>query len=529
MKDKDMEEKRIRVRFAPSPTGPQHIGGIRTALYNYLVAKKAGGDFILRIEDTDSSRYVPDSEEYILESLKWAGIMPNEGIEEVNGKLRIAEVPSEKNPHAPYRQSQRKSIYKVYVKLLLDSGKAYVAFDTPEEIEKLREEAEANKKNFSYNVWTRKNLRNSLTLSEKETQELMDTRTDWVIRFKMPEVDEVIKMHDEIRGDIEVHTKTLDDKVLWKRSDELPTYHLANIVDDHLMEITDVIRGEEWLSSLPLHVMLYNAFGWQAPRFTHLSDLLKPAEMGPGKLSKRDGDKGDFPVFPISWHSKNIKVKGYRESGYLPEAFINFLAYLGWNPGDDTEIKSLDELVDEFSISRCQLAGARFNPKKNLWYSREHLRLKTPEELEEIIKPELERNGYGFTKDHIIDIINLLHDRIDTLNDIYKKGQVFFKEPDGIKLSDWDAYKEYIPDALRLLRFTKDLPEWENLKSEMENYLIGLVGNWKVGVKVINCSRMIISGSPNGPDLVATILVLGRETLINRINLFKANYGYRNS
>ena len=518
-----MSEKKVRVRFAPSPTGPQHIGGIRTALYNYLVAKKAGGDFILRIEDTDSSRYVPESEEYILESLRWAGIVPSEGIEEIDGKWRIAENPSPKNPHAPYRQSQRKSIYKVYAKQLLDSGYAYIAFDSEADIEKRRLEASDNGKVFSYNARARMTMKNSLTLPEDEVTRLMGESSNWVIRFKMPEEDTIIKMHDEIRGDIEVHTKTLDDKVLWKKSDELPTYHLANIVDDHLMEITEVIRGEEWLASLPLHIMLYNAFGWDAPKFAHLPLLLKPAEMGPGKLSKRDGEKGGFPVFPISWNSKNLKVTGYREAGYLPEAVVNFLAYLGWNPGDDTEIKSMDDLINEFSISRCQLAGARFNPKKNLWYNREHLRLKTSREILELIRPSI----HNMTDEHVLDIIDLLHDRIDVLGDIFKKGSVFFKDPDGIKVSDWNAYNEYIPDSLRLLRFAGSLSSWSNLKEDMENYLIGLVGNWKLGVKIINCSRMIISGSPNGPDLMNTISVLGKETLISRIRLFNTNYGYR--
>ena len=523
-----MNEKRVRTRFAPSPTGPQHIGGIRTALYNYLVAKKDKGSFILRIEDTDSSRYVPESEDYILEALQWAGIKPDEGIVEVDGKWKIAEVPDEKNPHAPYRQSQRKSIYKVYAKQLLDSGNAYIAFDSEADIEKRHLEAADNGRVFSYNSRTRMTMKNSLTLPEDEVQRLIAETSNWVIRFKMPEEDEVVDMYDEIRGWISVHTKTLDDKVLWKKSDELPTYHLANIVDDHLMEITEVIRGEEWLPSLPLHILLYKAFGWDHPKFAHLSLLLKPAGMGPGKLSKRDGEKGGFPVFPISWKSKNIKVTGYREAGYLPEAFNNFLAYLGWNPGDDTEIKSMDELIRDFSISKCQLAGAKFNPKKNLWYSREHLRLKSPEEIRDIIRPMLCAKGYSsMTNGHILDIINLLHNRIDTLNDIYKKGLVFFKDPDGIRLSDWNAYHEFIPDAKSLLNYIKSLQSWAEINTNVESYLLGLVGDWKTGVKVMNCARMIISGSPNGPDLMNTILILGKETLINRINLFNTNYGYR--
>ncbi|MBO4230299.1 MAG: glutamate--tRNA ligase, partial [Bacteroidales bacterium] len=322
-------ERRTRVRFAPSPTGPLHMGGVRTALYNYLYAKQKGGDFIIRIEDTDSNRFVPGAEEYIIEALNWCGIIPDEGVDK-DGK--VVETPSPRHPHAPYRQSQRKPIYRKYAEQLIANGYAYYAFDTPEELEKARSDAEASKETFIYNQVTRMSMRNSLTLPSDEVERLLAETTGWTIRFKMP-VDTVVKMDDLIRGHIEVNTDTLDDKVLWKRADELPTYHLTNIVDDHLMEISEVIRGEEWLPSLPLHYMLYKAFGWEdtMPRFAHLSLLLKP--VGNGKLSKRDGDKMGFPVFPLRWTNPEGETsRGYREDGYFPEAFVNMLAMLGWNP-----------------------------------------------------------------------------------------------------------------------------------------------------------------------------------------------------
>ncbi|MBQ1929894.1 MAG: glutamate--tRNA ligase, partial [Bacteroidales bacterium] len=330
-----MVEKKRRVRFAPSPTGPLHMGGVRTALYNYLYAKQAGGDFIIRIEDTDSQRFVPGAEEYIIEALNWCGIIPDEGVD-TNGK--VVETPSEKHPHAPYRQSQRKPIYRAYAEKLIENGYAYYAFDSADELDAKRKEAEANKETFIYNYKTRQELKNSLTLPADEVKNLLETTTNWTIRFKNPE-NEIVKMDDLIRGHIEVNTNTIDDKVLWKRADELPTYHLANIVDDHLMEITEVIRGEEWLPSLPLHYMLYKAFGWSdtQPRFAHLSLLLKPD--GKGKLSKRDGDRLGFPVFPLKWVNAEGEVsRGYREDGYYPQAFVNMLALLGWNPGTEQEL-----------------------------------------------------------------------------------------------------------------------------------------------------------------------------------------------
>ncbi|MEG2849357.1 MAG: glutamate--tRNA ligase, partial [Bacteroidales bacterium] len=354
-----MSVRKRRVRFAPSPTGPLHMGGVRTALYNYLYAKQTDGDFILRIEDTDSQRFVPGAEKYIIDSLKWCGIYPNEGVDD-NGN--IVETASEKHPHAPYRQSQRKPIYKQYAEMLIANGYAYYAFDSSEELDSKRKAAEANKTTFIYNYQTRKELKNSLTISKEETEHLLATTNHWTIRFKNPE-DEIVVMDDLIRGHIEVNTNTLDDKVLWKAVDELPTYHLANIVDDHIMEITEVIRGEEWLPSLPLHYLLYKAFGWtdSQPRFAHLSLLLKPD--GKGKLSKRDGDRLGFPVFPLKWiNAEGETSRGYREDGYYPQAFINMLALLGWNPGTEQEIFSLNELTDAFSLERVIKSGAKFNP-----------------------------------------------------------------------------------------------------------------------------------------------------------------------
>ena len=384
-------ERRTRVRFAPSPTGPLHMGGVRTALYNYLYAKQHGGDFILRIEDTDSNRFVPGAEEYIIEALRWCRIVPDEGVD-ADGK--VVETPSAKHPHAPYRQSQRRPIYRDYADQLVEAGWAYYAFDTAEELDACRKSAEASGQTFTYNAVTRLKMRNSLTLSPGEVEHLLEETTNWTVRFKMP-ANRVVEMDDLIRGHISVNTDTLDDKVLWKRADELPTYHLANIVDDHLMEISEVIRGEEWLPSLPLHYLLYEAFGWTdtMPRFAHLSLLLKP--VGNGKLSKRDGDKLGFPVFPLAWKNPETGEvsHGYREDGYFPEAFVNLLAMLGWNPGDEREMFTLEELVGAFSLDKVQKAGAKFNPDKAKWFNKEYLRQKSTEELVRAYVPVLESHG----------------------------------------------------------------------------------------------------------------------------------------
>ncbi len=452
-------ERRTRVRFAPSPTGPLHMGGVRTALYNYLFAKQKGGDFIIRIEDTDSHRFVPGAEAYIIEALRWCGIIPDEGVDE-NGK--VVEVACEKHPHAPYRQSQRRPIYRQYAEQLVAAGWAYYAFDSADDLNERRAAAEARGDTFMYNAATRKELRNSLTLPEAEVQKLLAETTDWTVRFKMPE-NRVVKMDDLIRGHVEVNTDTLDDKVLWKRADELPTYHLANIVDDHLMEITEVIRGEEWLPSLPLHYLLYEAFGWTdtMPHFAHLSLLLKP--VGNGKLSKRDGDKLGFPVFPLAWKNPETGEisHGYREDGYFPEAFVNLLAFLGWNPGDDREMFTLPELVKAFSLDKVQKAGAKFNPDKAKWYNKEYLRLKSPEELTDLFIPVLESHGlkvvdcpcnaltagasfeglgadfanHIYTREYVKAVVELVKERATFVADMWDIAHFLFIAP-----SEFEAY-----------------------------------------------------------------------------------------
>ena len=451
-------ERKTRVRFAPSPTGPLHMGGVRTALYNYLYAKQRGGDFILRIEDTDSHRFVPGAEQYIIEALNWCGIVPDEGVD-ADGK--VVETPSARHPHAPYRQSQRRPIYRQYAEQLVAAGWAYYAFDTAAELDAKRAEAEAAGQTFIYNQTTRKSLRNSLTLPAEEVKRLLAETADWTVRFKMPE-NTVVEMDDLIRGHIEVNTDTLDDKVLWKRADELPTYHLANIVDDHLMEITEVIRGEEWLPSLPLHYLLYRAFGWTEtqPRFAHLSLLLKPD--GKGKLSKRDGDRLGFPVFPLRWVNAEGEVsRGYREDGYFPEAFVNMLAFLGWNPGDDRELFSLDELAEAFSLERVIRSGARFNADKAKWYNKEYLRMKPTEELVDLFVPVLESHGvkvvecpacalvagaelspaghdfqnHIFTKEYVGRVVELIRERATFVSDFWTIASYLFIAP-----SEFEAF-----------------------------------------------------------------------------------------
>ena len=451
-------ERKTRVRFAPSPTGPLHMGGVRTALYNYLYAKQRGGDFILRIEDTDSHRFVPGAEQYIIEALNWCGIVPDEGVD-ADGK--VVETPSARHPHAPYRQSQRRPIYRQYAEQLVAAGWAYYAFDTAAELDAKRAEAEAAGQTFIYNQTTRKSLRNSLTLPAEEVKRLLAETTDWTVRFRMPE-NTVVAMDDLIRGHIEVNTDTLDDKVLWKRADELPTYHLANIVDDHLMEITEVIRGEEWLPSLPLHYLLYRAFGWTEtqPRFAHLSLLLKPD--GKGKLSKRDGDRLGFPVFPLRWVNAEGEVsRGYREDGYFPEAFVNMLAFLGWNPGDDRELFSLDELAEAFSLERVIRSGARFNADKAKWYNKEYLRMKPTEELVDLFVPVLESHGvkvvecpacalvagaelspaghdfqnHIFTKEYVGRVVELIRERATFVSDFWTIASYLFIAP-----SEFEAF-----------------------------------------------------------------------------------------
>ena len=527
---------KTRVRFAPSPTGPLHIGGVRTALYNYLFAKQHGGDFILRIEDTDSQRFVPGAEQYIIEALAWCGISPDEGVE--NGKM--VETASEKHPHAPYRQSQRKPIYRQYAEQLVASGNAYYAFDSAAELAARR----ACDATFIYNQKTRLEMRNSLTLPAEEVVRLLEETSDWTIRFKMPE-DRVVEMDDMIRGHIEVNTSTLDDKVLWKRVDELPTYHLANIVDDHLMEISEVIRGEEWLPSLPLHYLLYEAFGWERPGFAHLSLLLKPD--GKGKLSKRDGDKLGFPVFPLRWTSPSGEVsRGYREDGYFPEAFVNLLAFLGWNPGTEQEIFSLQELVSAFSIERIVKSGARFNPDKAHWYNREYLRMKSASDLTDLYIPILEAQGLKvvpdsaegvegassgsaglypdfragvFPRSYVEAVVTLIKERASFVADFWTIAPYLFVAPASYNEKDSAKFwkEENYSLALRAASFVEGIPEpWthETVGTALEEYIRS--NSWPMG-KVMNCLRLALAGVSSGLGIADILVLIGRNEFAYRI------------
>ena len=553
-------ERQTRVRFAPSPTGPLHMGGVRTALYNYLFAKQNGGKFILRIEDTDSQRFVPGAEEYILESLAWCGIVPDEGLEVVesgntenipaNKKItyRIASEKSEKNPHAPYRQSERKPLYRQYAEQLVKNGYAYYAFDSAEELSKLRAEAEANKQTFIYNYQSRKTLKNSLTLPADEVKKLIQTTDTWTIRFKIPE-GQTVKMNDLIRGDMEVETNTLDDKVLWKAADQLPTYHLANIVDDHLMEITEVIRGAEWLPSLPLHYLLYKAFGWEdtMPRFAHLSLLLKPD--GKGKLSKRDGDRLGFPVFPLKWTNPETGEisRGYREDGYYPEAFVNLLALLGWNPGTEQELFTLEELVPVFSLERVIKSGAKFNVDKAKWFNEQYLRRRTPEQLAREFRPMLSDalNNLGntttaanFSDKYLAEVCELIKERAHFANEFWDISKALFASPSTLNpekpYDENDVKKFCTPDNLSHVQelcnliaenpfptFTdEDTPE--NYKQEccekIEELLTGYIKakEWKMG-QVMNTLRLFFTGNTRGLGISDIIYFIGKEETLRRI------------
>ncbi|MCQ2181113.1 MAG: glutamate--tRNA ligase [Bacteroidales bacterium] len=530
--------KKTRVRFAPSPTGPLHMGGVRTALYNYLYAKQNGGDFIIRIEDTDSHRFVPGAEQYIIEALRWCGIIPDEGVDE-NGK--VVETASERHPHAPYRQSQRRGIYRQYAEQLVKAGQAYYAFDSSEELDARRAEAEAAGKTFIYNYETRRSLRNSLTLPPEEVDRLLRESTDWTVRFKMPE-NTVVPMDDLIRGHIEVNTSTLDDKVLWKRADELPTYHLANIVDDHLMEITEVIRGEEWLPSLPLHYLLYKAFGWEdtMPRFAHLSLLLKP--VGNGKLSKRDGDKMGFPVFPLEWtNPEGEKSHGYREDGYFPEAFVNMLALLGWNPGDDREIFSMEDLIKAFSMDKVQKAGAKFNPDKAKWFNKEYLRLKSDAELAELFLPVLLdklASGSGVPAgtpkswgngvpvgtpelmEYVTNVVGLIKERATFVQDFWDIAWYLFKAPETF--NEKDMAKFWKEENYSLMKKAVDNLlesgiEWtrEAIETNLVDYIKS--NEWPMG-KVMNCLRLALSGSASGLGIADILSFIGKEECRSRID-----------
>ena len=540
-------ERKTRVRFAPSPTGPLHMGGVRTALYNYLFAKQRGGDFIIRIEDTDSQRFVPGAEKYIIEALNWCGIVPDEG---VDAEGNVVETASERHPHAPYRQSQRKPIYRKYAEELVANGFAYYAFDTAEELGAKRAEMEAAGQTFIYNQTTRLGLSNSLSMPEAEWKALLETRTDWTIRFKMPE-NRIVMMDDLIRGHVEVNTDTLDDKVLWKRADELPTYHLANIVDAHLMEITEVIRGEEWLPSLPLHYLLYEAFGWtdSQPRFAHLSLLLKPD--GKGKLSKRDGDRLGFPVFPLKWVNAEGEVsRGYREDGYFPEAFVNLLAMLGWNPGNDQEIFSLVELVGAFSLERVVKSGARFNADKAKWYNKEYLRTKSVEELTSLYIPVLEEKGLQivdcpacaltagsamtvtgadfenkiFSRQYVERIVALIQERATFVADFWDIASYLFIAPtsfvekDAAKFWKEENYTLALQAADFILNFNGEFTK-ESLEGPLEEYIRG--NEWPMG-KVMNCLRLALVGASSGLGIADIVTLIGKEEFAKRIEFIKA-------
>ncbi|MEY2793566.1 MAG: Glutamate--tRNA ligase [Bacteroidota bacterium] len=494
----------VRVRFAPSPTGPLHIGGVRTALYNYLLAHQTGGQFILRIEDTDQTRFVPGAENYILESLKWLGISPDEGVG-VGG------------PHEPYRQSERKGLYKSYAERLLADGKAYYAFDTAEELDAIRKTYESKGSAFQYNAVNRTKLRNSLAMSTKEVEDLLSKDTPYVIRLKVPAKGE-IRFQDSIRDWVHVHTSSIDDKVLMK-SDGMPTYHLANVVDDHIMEITHVIRGEEWLPSAPLHILLYQAFGWTPPTFAHLPLLLKPE--GNGKLSKRDADLGGFPVFPLEWIDPTTGhiSKGFREEGYLPEATLNFLAFLGWNPGTEQELFSLDELVQTFSLDRINKAGAKFDVNKAKWFNEQYLKNQPIKALVSTYLPNMDS-----TKAEAF--ASLYIDRITFPNQLGKLSEEFFEIPsvydEAVLANKWNQENQ---NALNLLS--------KNLNSKVENWNSDEIKHGihsiledagiKMG-KVMQVLRVALSGNGAGPDLMISMELWGRESVLKRLQKALENF-----
>ncbi len=498
-------ERKVRVRFAPSPTGPLHIGGVRTALYNYLFARQHGGDMILRIEDTDSNRFVPGAEDYINEALAWLGIGIDEGIREGGN-------------YGPYKQSERRDIYRSHVDMLLDAGKAYIAFDTPEELENARK----NVANFQYDASTRGSMRNSLSMPADEVARLIEAGEKYVVRFKIEPGRDVV-VNDLIRGKVTINSSILDDKVLYKSADDLPTYHLANIVDDHLMEVSHVIRGEEWLPSAPLHVLLYEAFGWAdtMPEFVHLPLLLKPD--GKGKLSKRDGDRLGFPVFPLEWHDpKSGEVSsGYRERGYLPEAVVNFLALLGWNPGDDTEIMSMDELISKFSLDHCSRAGARFDFEKGKWFNHKYLQMVPAEQLTLMFNPVMEANGCdpsAFSDDYITRAIAMVKDRANFVSDLWDQARFFFVEPTDYEAKAvkkrWSAEMPRIMQEL--VEVLKNLPDFSSAAAE------SVVLDWikskgyHLG-NVMNAFRLTVVGECKGPHMFDITELMGLDETVRRI------------
>jgi glutamyl-tRNA synthetase len=498
-----MSERKVRVRFAPSPTGPLHIGGVRTALYNYLFAKQKGGDFLLRIEDTDSQRFVPGAEEYILESFKWLNIPFDEGV-------------GDGGQYGPYRQSERKEIYKEYVNKLIESGHAYLAFDTPGEIELKRKEIS----NFQYDSSTRMKMKNSLTLSEQEVKELIDAGHKYVVRIKI-EPGEDIRVQDLIRGEVIINSTILDDKVLYKTADSLPTYHLANIVDDHLMQITHVIRGEEWLSSAPLHVLLYRFLGWEdsMPEFAHLPLLLKPE--GGGKLSKRDGDRLGFPVFPLEWIDplSGDKSTGYRESGYMPEAVINFLVLLGWNPGNDQEIMSIDELIKVFDLKNCSKSGAKFDYEKGKWFNHQYIQKYDNNALAEMFLPVLSEMGLSnISFDYVVKVVGLMKERVNLIPDFREQTSYFFIAP--ALYDEKTVKKRWKQDSANQLKeLTEVLKncnpfDVENTESTVKSWIEEK--GYNLGA-VMNVLRLALVGKAIGPHIFVLTEAIGKEETIKRI------------
>ena len=497
-----MSDRKVRVRFAPSPTGALHIGGVRTALYNYLFARQHGGDLVFRIEDTDSNRFVPGAEEYIIESFRWLGIKFDEGV-------------SFGGEHGPYRQSERRSIYKKYVDQLLAADKAYIAFDTPEQLEAKRTEIQ----NFQYDARTRGEMNNSLTLPKEEVERRIADGEQYVVRFKVePGID--VHIDDMIRGHVVIKSDILDDKVLYKSADELPTYHLANIVDDHLMEITHVIRGEEWLPSAPLHVLLYRAFGWEdtMPTFAHLPLLLKPE--GKGKLSKRDGDRLGFPVFPLEWHDPKTGdvSSGYRESGYFPEAVVNFLALLGWNPGTEQELFTLDELVQAFDIHKCSKAGARFDYQKGIWFNHEYMLKKSNEEVANLFAPIVANNGVDESMERITKVVAMMKDRVNFVKELWPLCSFFFIAP--TEYDEKTVKKRWKADSAKVMGELADVLEGiDDFSVEGQE---PVVMKWveEKGYKlgdVMNAFRLTLVGIGKGPGMFDISAFLGKEETLKRL------------
>lgn len=497
-----MSERKVRVRFAPSPTGPLHIGGVRTALYNYLFARQHGGDLVFRIEDTDSHRFVPGAEDYIIESFRWLGIKFDEGV-------------SFGGNHGPYRQSERRAIYKKYVDQLLADDKAYIAFDTPEQLEAKR----AAVQNFQYDARTRQEMTNSLTLPKEEVERRIADGEQYVVRFKVEPGIEV-HVNDMIRGDVKIKSDILDDKVLYKSADELPTYHLANIVDDHLMEITHVIRGEEWLPSAPLHVLLYRAFGWEdtMPTFAHLPLLLKPE--GKGKLSKRDGDRLGFPVFPLEWHDPKTGdiSSGYRESGYFPEAVVNFLALLGWNPGTEQELFSLDELVEQFDIHKCSKSGAKFDYQKGMWFNHEYILRKSNEEIARLFAPIVANNGVDESMERITKVVSMMKDRVSFVKELWPLCSFFFIAP--LEYDEKTVKKRWKADSAKVMTELAEVLEGiDDFSVEGQE---PIVMKWveEKGYKlgdVMNAFRLALVGIGKGPGMFDISAFLGKEETLARL------------